>query len=68
MPLGKVKKVVKEKGFGFISPDSGPELFFHKTGVVDGTFESLVSGDQVEYDATNTTKGPRAENVKLVRS
>jgi cold shock CspA family protein len=41
MHSGKIKKVVRERGFGFISDTDGREVFFHQSGLVDAQFDSL---------------------------
>jgi CspA family cold shock protein len=65
MPQGTIKKLVSEKGFGFISGDRG-ELFFHRSTVIEGSFDSLREGQKVEYqiDSVDRGKGPRAKDVK----
>jgi CspA family cold shock protein len=67
MPQGSIKKLVAEKGFGFIS-GSGGELFFHRSAVIEGSFDSLSQGQQVEYqiDSSDRGKGPRAKDVKPI--
>ncbi len=65
MPEGTIKKIVTDKGFGFISGDRG-DLFFHHSALQDAQIESLRIGQTVEYDETDGPKGPRAENVRLV--
>lgn len=65
MSQGKIKKLVSDKGFGFIEGERG-ELFFHHTAVVGGSFENLREGQSVEYTEGRGPKGPRAESVKLV--
>ncbi len=64
MPQGTIKKLVTEKGFGFIAGDSG-ELFFHHSALVGVTMEELQEGQGVEYEEGRGPKGPRAENVRL---
>lgn len=68
MPQGTIKKLVSERGFGFIA-SSGQELFFHHSSV-EGSFESLSEGQAVEFEidsAPNSKgKGPRAIQVKGV--
>ena len=65
---GKVKKVFKDRGFGFIKPDGdGADIFFHVRGCGAGVFDALNEGSSVEYDVDsvdNRGKGPRATNVK----
>ncbi|MCH7630822.1 MAG: cold shock domain-containing protein [Proteobacteria bacterium] len=64
MPQGTIKKLVTEKGFGFIAGDSG-ELFFHHSALIGVTMEELQEGQGVEYEEGRGPKGPRAENVRL---
>lgn len=68
MPQGSIKKLVAEKGFGFIAGDRG-ELFFHRSAVIEGSFDSLRQGQTVEYqvDASDRGKGPRAKDVRPVQ-
>lgn len=67
MPTGKIKKVVADKGFGFIRCDDGQDVFFHHSAVADRQFDSLAEGQQVEYaieqGGKNQGKGPRASSV-----
>lgn len=63
MPQGTIKKLVAEKGFGFIQGDRG-DLFFHHSSVLDGSFDSLQVGQAVQYEEKQSDKGPRAENVR----
>jgi CspA family cold shock protein len=65
MPQGTVKKLVADKGFGFIAGDSG-DVFFHVSALQNVTFEALNEGDQVEYSMGQGPKGPRAENVQVL--
>ena len=64
MSQGTIKKLVSEKGFGFIEGERG-ELFFHHTAIEDGSFETLREGQAVEYTEGRGPKGPRAENVRV---
>jgi CspA family cold shock protein len=65
MPQGTIKKVIANKGFGFIEGEQG-ELFFHHSALEGTTIEALSEGQQVEYEEGRGPKGPRAENVRLV--
>ncbi|MCH2126766.1 MAG: cold shock domain-containing protein [Pirellulaceae bacterium] len=65
MPEGKIKKIIADKGFGFIEGDGG-DIFFHHSALVGVAIESLGEGDQVSYDVGSGPKGPRAENVERV--
>jgi len=65
MPHGTVKKLVADKGFGFIEGERG-DVFFHHSAVEGTSIEALNVGQQVEYEEGRGPKGPRAENVRLV--
>ena len=65
MSQGTIKKLVSDKGFGFIEGERG-ELFFHHTSVEGESFESIREGQAVEYTEGSGPKGPRAESVRLV--
>ncbi|MEQ8790686.1 MAG: cold shock domain-containing protein [Pirellulaceae bacterium] len=64
MPQSKIKKLVTDKGFGFIEGDRG-DLFFHHSEVQGTTFEELREGQMVEYEVGRGPKGPRATGVRL---
>jgi len=65
MAAGTVKKVVADRGFGFITDESGKDYFFHRDSL-DRTleFERLVGGEKVEFDPQSSPRGPRAVNVR----
>ena len=65
MAQGTIKKLVTDKGFGFIAGD-GKELFFHNSSVEGVSIDELHEGQAVEYTEGQGPKGPRAENVKPV--
>ena len=60
---GTVKWFNERKGFGFISPESGPDVFAHFSAIVGSGFKTLVEGQKVEFDITEGKKGPQAENI-----
>lgn len=66
MHTGKIKKVVAERGFGFISDTDGREIFFHQSGLVEARFDELRSEQDVEFEIENSPKGPRAISIKVV--
>ena len=66
MPQGTIRKIVSDKGFGFIA-DGADELFFHRTSVEGAEFDELREGDSVEFTKGDGPKGPRAENVKVTQ-
>ena len=67
MHSGKVKRVVRERGFGFISDTDGREVFFHQSSLVDTQFDDLKEEQIVEIEIENSPKGPRAINVKAIK-
>lgn len=64
MAQGTIKKVIAEKGFGFIQGERG-ELFFHHSALEGTSIEELREGQAVTFDEGSGPKGPRAENIKL---
>ncbi len=63
MPQGTIKKVIADKGFGFIRGEK-EELFFHHSALEGTTIEELRVGQAVTYEEGRGPKGPRAEKVK----
>jgi len=65
MATGTVKKVVSDRGFGFISAEDGKEYFFHRDGLDSSLdFDRLVGGEKVDFDVETSPKGPRAAKVR----
>jgi cold shock protein len=64
MSKGTVKWFNDAKGFGFITPESGPDVFVHQTAIQGEGFRTLAEGEQVEYDVVNGPKGLQAANVR----
>jgi CspA family cold shock protein len=64
---GTIKKIVREKGFGFIVPDDGSDdVFFHRSRLgAKVQFEDLREGDEVEFQVRPGEKGPQAFDVKV---
>lgn len=64
---GTIKKILKDKGFGFIVPDEGKEdVFFHSSRLAPKIyFEDLREGDEVEFQVRPGDKGPQAFDIKL---
>jgi CspA family cold shock protein len=60
---GIVKKVVPDRGFGFIAAPDGTEYFFHRSGA-EG-FDSLRGGENVTFEVEQSPKGPRAAQVRV---
>jgi cold shock protein len=62
---GTIKKLVGERGFGFIAEDGNGEIFFHRSQVAGDRFDTLREGDKVTFERGKDTRGDRdrAENV-----
>lgn len=67
MHKGKIRKLVRDRGFGFISDTDGREVFFHQTALVETTFNALGEDQQVEFDIEKSDKGPRAINIRIAQ-
>lgn len=68
MPVGTVKWFSSEKGYGFITPETGgKDLFVHHSAIQADGYKSLNEGDKVEYEETQGRKGPQASNVRAAR-
>jgi len=65
MHKGKVKKLVRDRGFGFISDTDGTEVFFHQSALTDLKFDTLNEDQEVEFEIEKSPKGPRAINIKI---
>ena len=63
MNKGTVKWFNNQKGYGFISDESGNDVFVHFSGIAGDGFKSLEEGAEVEFDVTDGPKGPQAVNV-----
>jgi len=64
---GTVKWFNNQKGYGFISDESGNDVFVHFSGINAEGFKSLEEGAAVEFDVQDGTKGPQAVNVTVVK-
>ena len=62
---GTIKRLVSDKGFGFVVAGDGNEYFFHQSACADGQFDQLREGQAVTFNTGQGPKGPRAENVRL---
>jgi cold shock protein len=62
---GTIKRLVSDKGFGFIAAEDGSEYFFHQSACANTRFDDLREGQAVTFEKGQGPKGPRAENVKL---
>jgi cold shock protein len=68
MASGKVKWWNNKTGYGFITQDSGEDVFVHHSAVVGPGFKVLSEGEQVIFDVVASERGPKAENVQRARA
>jgi len=64
MANGTVKWFNEVKGYGFLTTDDGQDIFVHYSSIVGEGFRTLHEGDTVEFEVTETPKGPQAVEVK----
>ena len=64
MQNGTIKKLVSDRGFGFIAAEDGKEYFFHRSGI-EGNFDDLQGGEKVVFEVEASPKGPRAGRVRV---
>ena len=62
---GKIKRLNRLRGFGFISAENGEEVFFHRSALRGEDFDALQEGTSVEFKLTRGPKGLRAVNVRV---
>jgi CspA family cold shock protein len=62
---GTIKRLVSDKGFGFIAAGDGMEYFFHQSALSGVSFDQLREGQSVTFEKGQGPKGPRAENVRV---
>jgi len=65
LSTGTIKKVVADRGFGFIAAEDGKEYFFHRNSLESSLdFDRLNGGEKVDFEIESSPKGPRAARVK----
>ena len=65
MTTGTIKKVISDRGFGFIAAEDAKEYFFHRDGLdASLNFDRLIGGERVEFEVEASPKGPRATKVR----
>ena len=65
MAAGTIKKLVSDRGFGFITGEDGKDYFFHRDGLAASLdFDRLVGGERVAFDLQASDRGPRASHVR----
>ena len=65
MPKGTIRRLT-DRGFGFIKTEQGEDLFFHRNELKWVNYNSLVEGQEVEFEVTEGPKGQQASNVTKI--
>ena len=65
MAKGTIRKLITDRGYGFIKTEEGQDLFFHRNDLQGVAYESLTEGQEVDFEVTHTAKGLNAANVRL---
>ena len=63
MVKGKVKWFSNQKGYGFITPEDGADIFVHHTAIQGDGYKTLKEGQEVEFEIASGPKGNHATNV-----
>ena len=62
---GQIIRLVRERGFGFLRSEGGQEVFFHRTALQDGDFDSLRGDEPVEFDMGTDARSGRERAINL---
>jgi cold shock CspA family protein len=65
-PVGTVRRIDKQEGFGFLETMNGREIYFHRNSLLNDAFSHLASGTRVTFAEKVGDRGPRASTVKLL--
>ena len=68
MASGKVKWFDNKKGYGFITVETGPDVFVHHSSIAGKGFKTLNEGDDVQFDLVESEKGLKAQNVQRTQA
>ena len=66
MKTGTVKWFSSQKGYGFISDEEGNDIVVHFSGIVADGFKTLSDGAKVQYEVSQSERGPQAVNVSVI--
>ena len=62
---GTIRKVIAERGFGFITGEDGKDYFFHRDALTAPlNFDRMTTGERVEFELQASERGPRAVNIR----
>jgi len=64
---GKIRKLIRGRGFGFITVEDGKDVFFHSSRLQGISFDNLKESDRVKFDLEKGLMGLKAVNIRLIR-
>ncbi|MFQ5835529.1 MAG: cold-shock protein [bacterium] len=64
MAKGIIGRLMRDRGYGFITTEDGKDVFFHRTALQDLEFDSLKEGQSVEFEVEEGSRGPRGVNIR----
>jgi cold shock protein len=62
---GIIRRLLEHRGFGFIQSEDGRDVFFHRSEVLYGLFQTLQEGQSVEFTIEETLQGPKARRIRV---
>ena len=65
MATGIIRRLLELRGFGFIQSEDGRNVFFHRSEVLQVSFQALQEGQAVEFAVEETPQGPKARRVRV---
>jgi CspA family cold shock protein len=66
MAKGTIRRLLEQRGFGFIQSEDGRRVFFHRSDVLRVPFSELREGQAVEFAVEETPQGPKARRVRVI--
>lgn len=66
MPVGKIKWFNDQKGYGFITPKNGKDVFIHHSAINMNGYRTLKENDEVEFEVVEGERGSQAANVRKI--
>ena len=64
MAKGTIRRLMRDRGYGLITPEEGKDIFFHRTALQGVSSDSLKEGQSLEFEIEQGPKGPRATNIR----
>ncbi|TES86615.1 cold shock domain-containing protein [Candidatus Aerophobetes bacterium] len=64
MAKGKIRRLMRDRGYGFIATKDEKDVFFHRTVLRGVSFDSLKEGQSVEFEVETRPRGPRAVKIR----